>query len=231
MGLRSERAACRCCDDELTSWSPNPPTELAVGLARLATALRRTRGGDSPPGPKAPWVPRSPPLARRGFGRRGMLPAFGCNLAHLAANAPTLRTSCSFAWPVLGRKPCGPPGAARSNVPPWSGCAVSLVACSCRKELQRDSRSGSRRRIRRASTGSSIRRVSPSGRWASPGSAVPAEALMPPTWASFRRRRVPVGTGPVGGRPGSGPRFGTRPLAGASSSHMGAQSAPSAAGS
>jgi hypothetical protein len=67
MGLRSERAACRCCGDELTSWGPNPPTELAVGLARLTTALRRTRGGDSPPGPPGPMGPPLPAAGTSGI--------------------------------------------------------------------------------------------------------------------------------------------------------------------
>ncbi len=145
MGLRSERAACRCCGDELTSWGPNPPTELAVGLARLTTALRRTRGGDSPPGPKAPWVPRSPPLARRGLGRRGMLPAFGCNPALLVGR---IRRPCEEALACrarFGRNPCGHLGAARSNVPSSARYAVSgcrAPPCGCRRVVAAIQRCG-----------------------------------------------------------------------------------------
>jgi hypothetical protein len=90
MELRSGRA-CRSFGHELHSWFPNPPTELAVGLARLTTALRRARGGDSPPGPEGPM---GPPL-----------PAAGTSGIRQARHANSFRMrSCAFGG--QNRQPC-----------------------------------------------------------------------------------------------------------------------------
>jgi hypothetical protein len=135
MGLRSGRAACRCCGDELTSWVPSPPTGLAVGLARSCDrATPRSRRRLAPGTTRPQWVPRSPPFVRRGFGRRGMLTTFRLESCALAAESaePVKELQHAGAWPS------GSPSLSKGDA--ISGPARSRVLVMSTLALKRQAR-------------------------------------------------------------------------------------------
>jgi hypothetical protein len=114
MGLPIGTRTCRCCGDELTSWVPSPPTELAVGLARSydrATPHSWRRLAPGPVGPTGPPLPavgtsrirqarhasslsgailciwrRTPPSLPRSFSVPGL--ALWVSLSHTAPRPP-----------------------------------------------------------------------------------------------------------------------------------------------